>query len=267
MSVPAGVAARLGIGVTVLGSSSSIPRPGRACSSYLIEAAETTLLIDLGTGAFANLTRYLMPDTLDAILISHMHADHFLDLIPLRYAMKYGIRTNARKLPIYLPPGGEAMLRRLCSAFAKETGDDFLSDSFDVDTYDPAAQLELGEVQLSFAPTEHFIPTFAMRCETAGMTFAYSSDTSPTQSVVELARGADLFLSEATLSDAEAAGRGHGHMSARQAATMATQADVKRLALTHYSSHAQPERMAAEARSAFAGPLEVVDDGLRLLVS
>ena len=106
----------------VAGSSSSVPRPDRACSSYLIEDGESSVVFDLGSGSLANLRRYVDYDRVGAIVISHMHADHFLDLIPLRYALRYGSRQRKAKLPIYLPPGGLATLKRLVSAFADEGG-------------------------------------------------------------------------------------------------------------------------------------------------
>jgi ribonuclease BN (tRNA processing enzyme) len=70
--------------VTVLGSSSSTPRPGRACSCYLVRAGDTAIALDLGTGSLSNLRRYLAPEQVSAVIISHMHPDHFLDLIPMR---------------------------------------------------------------------------------------------------------------------------------------------------------------------------------------
>jgi ribonuclease BN (tRNA processing enzyme) len=224
-------------------------------------------VVDLGSGAFANLVRHRAPEALDALVITHMHADHFLDIIPLRYALKYGERTSARKLPLYLPPGGESMLRRLCSAFAKEGGADFLAEVFIVRTFDPAASLRLGTVTLTFAPAQHYIETYALRCDAAGASLTYSSDTAPTQSVVALARESNLLLCEATLTDAETAETAddaepeRGHMSAREAGRTAAQAPVERLLLTHYSATAVASELIASARLSFTGPVDVVDDG------
>ena len=190
-----------------------------------------------------------------------MHADHFLDIIPLRYALKYGERTSARKLPLYLPPGGESMLRRLCSAFAKEGGTDFLAEVFVVRTFDPAASLQLGSLTLTFAPTEHYIETYALRCQTADTSMTYSSDSAPTQNIVALACDSNLLLCEATLTDGEAAEPERGHMSAREAGRTAAQANVERLLLTHYSATAVPSELIASAELTFEGPIDVVDDG------
>ena len=189
--------------LTIAGSSASIPRPDRACSSYLVDDGETPIVLDLGTGALANLRRYADYDRLSAVVISHMHADHFIDLIPLRYALRYGSRRRANKLPVHLPPGGLAMLRTLVSAFANEGGE-FLSDVFEIGEYDPSAPLLIDGATLRFAPTSHYIPAFAVRWDRHGASVTYSADTAPDQRVVELARESDVFLCEATLRVGEA---------------------------------------------------------------
>ena len=127
--------------VTVLGSSSSTPRPGRACSCYLVRAGDTAIALDLGTGSLSNLRRYVAPEDMSAVIISHMHPDHFLDVIPMRYALRYGPRAHARRVPLYLPPGGDTLLRRMTDVFSEEPPVDFLA-VYDVRTYDPGAALE-----------------------------------------------------------------------------------------------------------------------------
>ncbi len=250
--------------MTVVGSSCSIPRPGRACSCYLIESAGAAVVVDLGTGAFANLIRFRPADAVDAVVISHMHADHFIDLIPMRYALKYGARTNPRPVILYLPPGGKDLLQRLTGAFDRESHHDFLGEVFDVRTYDPAGLLEIGDARLRFAPSTHYIETYALRVEAAGASIAYSADTAPDDRVAELARDADAFVCEATLSIAEEADVPRGHLSARQAARMAALAGARRLILSHYPASADPAALEALARSLYPGPVSVADDGFRL---
>jgi ribonuclease BN (tRNA processing enzyme) len=249
--------------LTVVGSSCSIPRPGRACSSYLIEGAGAAVLADLGTGAFANLRRHRAFDAFDAIVISHMHADHFLDVIPMRYALKYGERTNARRPLLYLPPGGAEMLRELVGAFAKESGD-FLGDAFDVRTYDPRDALRVGDMVVRFAPTAHYIATYAMRFEAAGASVTYSADTAPDEGVVTLARDTDAFVCEATLHEENETNLPRGHLSAREAGAMAKRAAARRLLLSHYPASTDSASLEAGARSTFDGRIHVVDDGFTL---
>lgn len=188
-----------------------------------------------------------------------MHADHFIDLIPLRYALRYGARKRARKLPVYLPPGGLSILRRLVSAFPHEGGD-FLSEVFELAEYDPAAPLTLGGATLRFALTEHYIPAFAMRWQRDGASVTYSADTAPSDAVVELARGCDVFVCEATLRRHDRETGSRGHSSAAEAAAMARDAAVARLVLTHYGEESTASDLDQSARETFAGAISVADD-------
>jgi ribonuclease BN (tRNA processing enzyme) len=247
----------------VLGSSCSIPRPNRACSSYLIEEGGRSTVLDLGTGAFGNLREYVPYESVDAIVISHMHADHFIDLVPMRYALKYGVPPRNGRVELWLPPGGETMLRALVSAFAPEGEGDFITEVYDVRTYDPTAVLRLGDASLRFAPTRHYVPTFAIRYESGGAALTYSADTAPEESVVRLARNSDLFLCEASLLRNEVEPGMRGHSSAIEAAQMAHDAAVGSLMLTHYSDGQTAEEMLDAARMVYSGPISCADDHAR----
>jgi ribonuclease BN (tRNA processing enzyme) len=246
--------------LTVAGSSSSIPRPERACSSYLVDDGETPVVMDLGTGSFANLRCHLDYDRLGAVVISHMHADHFIDLIPLRYALLYGPRRRERKLPVYLPPGGSALLRTMVSAFPHEGGGDFLDDVYEIGEYDPARPLAIGGATVRFAHTAHYIPAFAMRWERAGTSVTYSADTAPDERVVALARETGVFLCEATLRHGQVEQGMRGHSSAADAAAMARDAGVRRLVLTHYPEEHTARDLGQSAREIFTGEILVADD-------
>jgi ribonuclease BN (tRNA processing enzyme) len=238
-----------------------VPRIDRACSAYLVEDENFAFSLDFGTGAFANMRRYADYDRLDAVVVSHMHADHFLDLIPLRYAVRYGSKRRAKRLPIWMPPGGIAMLRSMTSVFANEGNGDFLDAAFDLKEFDPERTLEIGPGRLRFAPTTHYIPSYAIRYESNGTSMTYSADTAPDERVVALARETDLFLCEATLLAGEAeAGGVRGHSSAADAARMASTAHVRKLVLTHYSEGATSHDLDGAARDIFKGPIAVADD-------
>jgi ribonuclease BN (tRNA processing enzyme) len=243
----------------VAGSSASIPRPDRACSSYLVDDGETPIVLDLGTGALANLRRHVDYDRLGAVVISHMHADHFIDLIPLRYALRYGPRRRNAKLPVHLPPGGLAMLKSLVSAFAPEGGD-FLGDVFDLHEYDPSRPLPIEGATLRFAHTAHYIPAFAIRWDRGGASVTYSADTAPDERVIALARESDVFLCEATLRSGEVEPGIRGHSSAADAAAMASAAGVRRLLLTHYGEESTAIDLDESAREHFEGTVLVADD-------
>ncbi len=241
-----------------------MPRPGGACSCYVVTGARAQIAVDFGTGAFAKL-RETQDDTLpDAIVISHMHADHFIDLIPLRYSLKYGPLRAGGKMPLYLPPGGEAMLRTLCSAFAQEDGNDFLDAVFAVREFDPHETLAVGDVAVTFAKTVHYIDAYAMRLEIGGAAVVYSADTAPSESVVRLARDADIFLCECSLGPDGAEPGMRGHSSAREAGEMAHAAGAKHLVLTHYGSDADRASLRESARGVFTRDVTVAEDSLEI---
>ncbi len=246
--------------MTVVGSSSSIPRPNRACSSYLVQDGETSIVLDLGTGSFANIRRYVDYDRIDAIVISHMHADHFIDLIPLRYALRYGPLRREAKLPLYLPPDGERMLYHMVGAFADEGAGDFLAEVYDIRTYNPARPLRIGPMSLRFAHTAHYIPAFAVRVERDGTSLTYSADTAPDQRVVEIARGCDMFICEATMLAGDVEQGMRGHCTALEAAEMARAAGAGSLVLTHYSERATSIDLDESARALYNGSIHIADD-------
>jgi ribonuclease BN (tRNA processing enzyme) len=226
-----------------------------------VQDGDFAFSLDFGTGAFANMRRYVDYDKLDAVVISHMHADHFLDLIPLRYAVRYGSKRRANLLPVWMPPGGIAMLRSMTAAFANEGSGDFLDEAFDIREFDPAKPLPIGHGELRFAHTTHYITSFAIRYQSNGSSITYSADTAPDKRVVELARGTDLFLCEATLlHDEPEAGDVRGHSTSAEAAQMAADAGVRRLVLTHYSQDATARDLEESAKTIYTGEIVVADD-------
>ncbi|MDE2481880.1 MAG: MBL fold metallo-hydrolase [bacterium] len=252
--------------VRVVGSSASVPRPGRACSCHLIRTREANVLLDMGTGALANLREVMDYPDLDAIVISHMHADHFLDLIPLRYGLKYGPLLREERLPLWLPPGGEQQLRALAATFSPEGPKDFLDEVFEITEYDPKGEVYVGNLTISFAKTIHYIDAYAVRVERDGASVCYSSDTAPCDAVEELAHGCNLFLCEASLGLAQENGEMRGHLSAVEAGQMAQRAGARRLVLTHYGTEFAPGELEDAARSTYRGPCAAADDGTELTI-
>jgi ribonuclease BN (tRNA processing enzyme) len=226
----------------------------------LLRDGDFRLALDFGTGAFANIRRYADYDQLDAIVISHMHADHFLDLIPLRYALKYGTKRRPRKLPLWLPPDGLAMLRALVAAFASEGNGDFIDEAFDAREFDVKNGLDIGRGRLRFAPTTHYIPSYAIRYDCNAASLTYSADTAPDDRVIELARDCDLFLCEATLLEHDHEPGLRGHCTGAEAAEMAKAAAAKRLVLTHYGQDATDRDLAGAVRGRYKGSIHVADD-------
>ncbi|MGC2405361.1 MAG: MBL fold metallo-hydrolase [Candidatus Cybelea sp.] len=249
----------------IVGSSTAMPRPGRACSAYLVEGGDAAVLLDIGTGSVAKLQLVTEYTRLDAIVVSHMHADHFFDLVPLRQGLKYGPLACAERLPVFLPPGGGRALDVLRQAVSPDASADFFDAVYDVREYDPTVTLAIEELQLTFAPTQHYIEGFAVRVECEGRSITYSSDTAPCDTVVELARETGLLLAEASLGLAGEEGK-RGHSSAEEAGEMACRAAARRLVLTHYGSAYSGEALIGAAKRHFAGRIDAADDGLQFSV-
>lgn len=247
----------------IAGSSAAVPRPGRANSGYVLRSQACNVAIDFGSGVLSRMRQVLEPTQLDAILISHMHADHFFDLVPLRYALRYEMQRET-PLPVYLPPGGIPAARAIGKPL-KDEGD-FYDGVLDLREYDPQQTLEVGACRIHFAKTVHYIPAYAMRIETPDGTLAFSADTAPCAAVVDLVRRADVFLCEASLGPSGRERGERGHSNAREAAEMARDARAGHLILTHYSARANPVDLRAAAAAVFAGPVTVADDGLTIPV-
>jgi ribonuclease BN (tRNA processing enzyme) len=230
-----------------------------------VESAHAAIVADLGSGAFANLIRFRAPDAIDAVVISHMHADHFIDLVPLRYALRYGARANDRRVALYLPPGGEAILRAMVAPFNGESGA-FLDDVFALKTYDPHGSITVGDIAMRFAPTTHYIACHAMRFAIGSATLVYSADTAPDATLATFAHDADVLICEATLAPEEEALEPRGHLSAREAGELAATAGAKSLILSHYPATAKPADMSEAAALAFRGRIRVVDDADRFTI-
>lgn len=245
----------------VAGSSSAVPRPGRANSGYILRTPGCTLALDFGTGVFSRVRQYVEPPELDALVISHMHADHFFDIVPLRYALRYEMQ-RAIPLPVYLPPDGIAIAQTIGSPL-KETAD-FYDGVLDLREYAADRELHVGDCTIRFAQTVHYVPAYAMRIETGHGVVAYSADTAPCDGVAQLIEGADLFLCETALG-AHGVERGErGHLNAREAGELARAAQVRHLVLTHYGSNAKPDALRSAAEEVFSGAITVADDGMEL---
>ncbi|CAA9589753.1 MAG: Metal-dependent hydrolases of the beta-lactamase superfamily III [uncultured Thermomicrobiales bacterium] len=258
--------------LTILGGSAATPNAGDASSGYLVSSGATSLLIDCGSGVVSRLRTCCDPRSLSGVVISHLHSDHTLDLIALRYGLQYTPPGPSVAIPLHLPPGGKDFLARLADIFAlgNERATNFWESVLSPHEYSDhlasGEPLRIGDLAISFAPMVHYIPVWALRIEevSTGRTLTYSADTGPAAPLVEFAADSDLFLCEATLlqqAPSEAPDR-RGHLTATEAGTIATTAGVRRLVLTHLWTELGFERYLADARTTFAGPVDIARSGI-----
>lgn len=245
--------------LTICGNNGAVPRPGGACSGYLVQEEDSRLLLDCGNGAFSQLTRHLDPFALDAVIITHLHADHFFDLVPMRYALllTFG-RRRPTKLPLWLPNGCAQVLEGFAASFGGVAP--YFGEVFELQEYNPGDVVRVGALTVNIVEMKHFIPSYGLRL-TGNGTLAYSGDTGYCDTVVALAAGADTFLCEATQQEATYARSRAGHLSAIDAGRVATQAGVRRLLLTHIWYQLDPRRSLEETRTSYAGDLALAVEG------
>jgi ribonuclease BN (tRNA processing enzyme) len=256
----------MAIRVEVLGFAGAAPLHG-ACPSYLVSDESTIVLLDCGPGALERLWRRGLLGRLDAILISHMHADHILDLVLFGGEVVQSLTPSARP-PLYVPrDDGPEVLERLDAVFSREPGAPTrFRQAFDVREYDDSDRLEVGQLRFSFAATAHAQPCFAVRVSDGRAAFVYGADGSPSDALDELAAGADALLLEATFVDDAAAAARDRHMTAAQAGAVAARAGAATLLLTHTLAGAADAELLEQAASTFAGSVEVAHEGTSLTV-
>ncbi|MCU1656093.1 MAG: Ribonuclease tRNA processing enzyme [Pseudonocardiales bacterium] len=241
--------------LTVLGCSGSMPGPDSPASGYLIEAEGYRLVLDLGHGAFGALQRYVNPAEVDAIIVTHLHADHCIDLtayiVALRYgASRYRVSGPEGRIPLIGPSGTRDRLEAAYDPFVRKLG---LHELFGFST--PASG-ELGPFALSFAPMNHPVPTSAVRITCGDRTLVYSADTGESDALVSLAHGADVLLCEASIGPDEEP-IPDLHLTGKQAGEHADRAGVDRLIVTHVPPWGSRQLAADEAAATFHGAVEI----------
>ncbi|MBA3336371.1 MAG: MBL fold metallo-hydrolase [Chloroflexia bacterium] len=253
--------------VTVLGGAAANPNTGQGCSGFLIDDGETTLVLDLGPGTLLELRRHTDYRTLSAVVLSHLHVDHVLDLVALCFALLHNPVKPPGLVPLWLPPGGLAFLDLLSKAFAGEDkASAFFPSVFHCQEYDPMDSLTFKRFTLRFAPTVHYIPCWAMLVERDGEPgLFYSADTGPAANLALFARGARVVIAEATYlgpSDEPFASR--GHLSATEAGELAASAGAETLILAHFWEEVGGEELRRHAATVFDGRLELARPGLTI---
>ena len=240
----------------VLGSAGTYPTADRPASGYLIGDGETRVLCDAGFGTFSELMRRMDPDRLDAVVLSHRHPDHCVDFLALHHALSYG-PYQRRGLPVFCAPGVES---RLAEFLGAGEGHPFF-DVFDFHEVGETNHVEVGSIDMRFAVTSHRVPTIATRFAAGARSLAYSADTGPGGGYPELGKGADAMLCEASIEGPRDEHHFVHHLTAAEAGTIARDAGVGMLILTHLPPSLDEERSRADAARAFGGEVAVASPG------
>ena len=241
--------------LTVIGCAGSFPGPDSPASCYLIEHDGFRLVLDLGNGALGALQQHIQLGDIDAIVLSHLHADHCLDLCGLYVAQRYHPDGPRPRIPVWGPHGTAARMAR-----AYDLPDDpGMTGQFDFHDL-VTGEHRIGPFTVTAARVNHPVEAYGLRVSADGRTLAYSGDTGESPALVQLAREADVAVFEASCLDAQPAP--DVHLTARQAAEHAQAAGARVLVLTHLVAWNAPRQTLAEARPAFDGELMLASSGL-----
>ncbi len=230
--------------LTVLGCAGSYPGPGDACTGYLLDDGTTKVWLDCGPGTLSNLQRHCAITEVDAVIVTHHHPDHWLDLPVLRNALRYYLEVE--RFDVYAPAETWHAARQLI-------GD--IAPTFTAHVIADGGSERIGTMEVRFARTDHPVETLAARIDAGGTSIAFTADTGPAFSLSPLGAGIAVVLAEATLATTAA---GHVHLTGAEAGALAAAAGAGRLLLTHLPPGADAEQHRAAAATTFDGPIEVV---------
>lgn len=255
--------------LTVLGCAGSFPSATAAASAYLVQAQDAdgrtwSVLLDLGNGALGPLQALGDPTALDAVAISHLHADHCADLVVLNVLRRYRPGGPCAAVPLWGPVGTAARIAEL-------GGTDPATDSsgqFDVRCWDPQVPVQVGPLRLEPVAMNHSVPAFGVRVvgpsdvdPARTVRLAYTGDTDAGPGLEALASGADLLLAEAAYHEGrDDASRGV-HLTGRRAGEAARRGGTAHLVLTHLPAWNDPLRALAEAREVYSGRVDMAAPG------
>ncbi|ASU85255.1 MBL fold metallo-hydrolase [Nocardiopsis gilva YIM 90087] len=241
--------------LTIIGSAGSFPGPASPASCYLLEAGDFRMLLDLGNGALGALQRYVDIYDIDAVYLSHLHADHCFDLCSYWVARTFPPGGRKPRIPVYGPTG---VADRMAEAYGLEP-DPGMTETFEFRELTPG-QMRIGPFDVRVDVVNHPVEAYGIRLEHDGTALTYSGDTGACDEIIDLARDTDLFLCEASFHDH----REHPkdmHLTGSEAGEHAQSAAARRLVLTHLVPWNDDDRTYEEARSTFSGPIDLARPG------
>ena len=238
--------------LTVLGSCGAWPEAGRACAGFLLEYDGFRVVLDLGYAALPRLLEHCPKGNVDAVVVTHQHPDHCVDVSALA-RVRYYEAPDAPPIPLHCAPGVLDVLRAL----------EPVPDPATVFTvHDLSATSELGPFSVTTVELPHYKTNFGVRLTAPGVTVAYTGDSGPSPELRKLAEGTDLYISDATLQGASPQTTPRYLMTATEAARGARGA--RRLLLTHFWPGSDRSISVAEAAREFDGEIIPAEEGLTL---
>ncbi|MFI1865317.1 MBL fold metallo-hydrolase [Streptomyces jumonjinensis] len=243
--------------LTVLGCATPYPSPDNPCSGYLVSSGDTRIWVDAGSGTLGPLQRHVRLDELDAIWISHLHADHSADLLTAYYGALFADIRLPAPIPLY---GPEGIADRLADYLTNSPVRSPVESAFAITELYDGHRASVGSLRLTSRAVAHGIPAFAVRIEGAGASLVYSGDTAPCPALTELAQGSDVLLCEAESAQAPAEGE-QVHHTPEDTGDTASAAGAGRLIVTHVGRFLTPQQAVTRAAARFDGPVDYAEPG------
>ncbi|GLY55142.1 MBL fold metallo-hydrolase [Lentzea sp. NBRC 102530] len=237
--------------MTVLGGCGAYPEPGRACSGFLVEWDGFRLVLDLGYATLPRLLTHCPDADVDAVVITHEHPDHCVDVHGLFRMLLYG--GTGRRLPLYCTPG---VLTRL-GGLEPEVD---LRAVFDV--HELPGTHQVGPFELTGVLLPHYVPNAGVRLQAGQTVLAYTGDTGPDAALAGLGRDADLYVVDATDRDGESRRPQRNLLTSEEAGYWAARAGARRLMLSHFWPGNDREAAVSAARRTFTGEVLTAEEDL-----
>jgi ribonuclease BN (tRNA processing enzyme) len=248
--------------LTVVGCAGSYPTAESPGSCYLLEQDGVRLLLDLGNGALGALQQHVdlvWPDALAAVVLSHCHVDHCVDLASLYVQRHYAPSPPVDRLRVLGPSDARARIAGVYGMADAATLD--AQFAFEVLAPDPVT---VGPFTITATRAAHPVESYSLRVEAGGASLTYSGDTGPSERLVELAQGTDVALFEASFVGDD--NPSDLHMSGADAASTAARAGAGLLVLTHLVAWNDERQVLDEAAALFPGPIEIARAGMTITV-
>ena len=247
--------------LTILGTGSARPVGDSAQSGVLVESGETSILFDIGSGIAKQVEARVGATNLAGLFIGHFHADHWIDIGPMRYRFPWA-EDAPRKLPVFLPPGGRDKLDHLAAAINERPG--FFEPAFDITEYESGQRFEIGPFTVVPHAVGHYVPAWSMDITgPAGERIVYAGDMGPSEMVIDLARDAEVLILEATLENGATDDARRGHLDTPEAIDHVVRSNAMQGILVHYWSERRDiirELCAASGAPVVAGTTGMVAD-------